>query len=333
MSRKLKIAEYSPLLDKITSRFHAWATKSLSFAGRSLLISTVINGTVIFWTSPFLLPKGCIKRIESLCSRFLWSGNIENRGNTKVAWSSVCLSKSERGLELRSYAVWNKTLLLRLILLLFSNSGSLWVAWHKHHRCPNSYSFWSQVESQNQSWNWRCILRLRELAARFLICKVGNGISASFWFDSWMPLGPLIHAIGSDGPRRMRLPLISAVKDACNRAGWVLPSPRSNQELDLHAFLTTMGLPAAELPNDEYLWSTDISCASSFSSAKTWDFLRPRGDLQPWVSFVWFKGAVPKHAFNMWVANLDRLPTRKRLTEWGKQIQSSLLPLLNGTRN
>ena len=67
MHRKLKIAEYSPLLDKLNSRFNHWATKSLSFAGRCLLIKTVITGTVIFWTSTFLLPKGCIKHIESLC--------------------------------------------------------------------------------------------------------------------------------------------------------------------------------------------------------------------------------------------------------------------------
>lgn len=34
MSRKLHIAEYQPLLDKIISRFRAWKTKMLSFAGR-----------------------------------------------------------------------------------------------------------------------------------------------------------------------------------------------------------------------------------------------------------------------------------------------------------
>ncbi|CAL9217455.1 unnamed protein product, partial [Arabidopsis halleri] len=48
--------------------------KSLSFAGRLPLLSSVIYGVVNFWISTFTLPKGCIKKIESLCSRFLWAG-------------------------------------------------------------------------------------------------------------------------------------------------------------------------------------------------------------------------------------------------------------------
>ncbi|CAL9213946.1 unnamed protein product, partial [Arabidopsis halleri] len=35
------------------------------------------------------------------------------------------------------------------------------------------------------------------------------------------------------------------------------------------------------------------------------------------ASSVWFKGAVPKLAFHMWVSNLNRLPTRQRLASWG----------------
>lgn len=48
MSRKLRIAEYEPLLEKITKRFRSWAVKSLSFAGRVQLIASVITGLVNF---------------------------------------------------------------------------------------------------------------------------------------------------------------------------------------------------------------------------------------------------------------------------------------------
>ena len=93
MHRKLKISEYSPLIDKLNSRFNFWATKSLSFAGRCLLIKTVIRGTVNFWTSTFLLPRSCIKTIESLCSRFLWSGATDRRAIAKVSWKIVCFQR------------------------------------------------------------------------------------------------------------------------------------------------------------------------------------------------------------------------------------------------
>lgn len=70
-SRKLKISEYAPLMTKITTRLLSWSAKLLSFSGRLKLLKTVIFGIVTFWISAFILPKGCIKSIESLCSRFL----------------------------------------------------------------------------------------------------------------------------------------------------------------------------------------------------------------------------------------------------------------------
>ncbi|XP_018453481.1 uncharacterized protein LOC108824553 [Raphanus sativus] len=58
----------------------------------------------------------------------------------------------------------------------------------------------------------------------------------------------------------------------------------------------------------------------AYKSATTWDILRPRQDTKSWVDVVWFKGAIPKLSFHMWIANYDRLPTRTRLAAWGLPI-------------
>lgn len=92
MSRKLRISEYDPLLHKVTNCFKVWAVKSLSFEGRLVLISTVILGLVTLWISAFVLRKGCIRKLESLCARFLWSEIIDN---SKMA-------KEEGGMGLRN---------------------------------------------------------------------------------------------------------------------------------------------------------------------------------------------------------------------------------------
>ncbi|XP_010480899.1 PREDICTED: uncharacterized protein LOC104759698 [Camelina sativa] len=72
-----------------------------------------------------------------------------------------------------------------------------------------------------------------------------------------------------------------------------------------------------ETESDNYSWVVENSDCRGFSSSRTWDALRPREDEKSWASSVWFKGAVPKHAFNMWVSNSNRLPTRQRLVAWG----------------
>ncbi|KAG7588504.1 Zinc finger CCHC-type superfamily [Arabidopsis suecica] len=244
MHRKLRISEYEPLIDNLIKKFRNWAVKTLSFVGRLQLLGSVISGVVNFWISTFILPQGCIKKIESLCSRFLWKGNIDMSNGVKVSWASVCLPKDEGGLGLRRYAVWNKAL----------------------------------------------CLRLRPLAERFLRSKVGNGIKTSFWFDFWTPLGPLIKLLGSNGPRDLRIPLNCCVASACSGAGWSLPAPRSDEALSLHVHLTTAPLPSTIITEDYYYWETDGTTATFYSSAKTWEALRPRQDKKDWVNSVWYKG-------------------------------------------
>lgn len=76
---------------------------------------------------------------------------------------------------------------------------------------------------------------------------------------------------------------------------------------------------------DEYCWLViDIEYPY-------WEVRRDREDKQPWTQHVWFKGAVPRHAFNFWICCFDRLPTRARMASWG--LQTSLSCCLCGSFN
>lgn len=202
VSRKLKISEYEPLMLKINRSFQAWSVKLLSFAGRLQLLRSVIFGLINFWTSTFMLPKGCISTIESLCARFLWSGNIEKKGIAKVAWETVCLPKQQGGLGIRSIEVWNQVLGLKFIWLLLSNSASLWSEWHRSEHLANK-SIWIIQPTQTDSWAWKRILKLRPLVLQLCNTHIGNGLSTSFWYDKWTPFGQLINYIGAGGPRAL----------------------------------------------------------------------------------------------------------------------------------
>ena len=322
MSRKLKISEYEPLLIKLRLVFRSWAVKSLSFAGRLQLISSVINGIVTFWISTFILPKGCIRRIESLCSRFLWSGNTDIVGRAKIAWETVCLPKSEGGLGLRSFYRWNRVLCLRFLWLLLSDSKSLWVTWHKEFHLKGK-SLWAVEENALDSWAWKQILKLRHEGIRFSTPILGNGNSISFWFDPWTPLGQLIKWIG---PAQLCIPFHAKVSKSYTATGWSLPSPRSEPSVSFHIFLSTIPLPQQTDPKDSFDWCVDgksINLGNKYPASKMWEVLRPRNEIQQWADLVWFKGATPKNAFNFWVANADRLPTRSRLASWGLQVPST----------
>ncbi|KAF3554586.1 hypothetical protein F2Q69_00016392 [Brassica cretica] len=77
--------------------------------------------------------------------------------------------------------------------------------------------------------------------------------------------------------------------------------------------------------SDEYCWLViDIEYPY-------WEVRRDREGKQPWTQHVWFKGAVPRHAFNFWICCFDRLPTRARMASWG--LQTSLSCCLCGSFN
>lgn len=322
MHRKLRIGDYRPLLDKITQRFTSWKSRALSFAGRLQLIKSVIYGLLNFWFTAFILPKGCLSKIQSLCTRFLWSGDIEKKNGAKVGCNELCLPMNEGGLGLRNLKVWNLTLCLRLIWVLFCNHKSLWRCWIKENRIKNRI-FWEQEQKGHSSWTWKALLSLRNAASAFLMSRVGNGNQTSFWHDVWTPFGPLIRHFGPKGPRELGIPTDARICSVVNENGWKLPSARSDKAEALQIHLASVSLPCASAHDDEFLCRVDNVELDAFSTKLTWVSLRPRAPIQLWTSNVWYKGAIPRHAFHLWVTHLNRLPTRSRLKAWGLQIQTS----------
>lgn len=212
---------------------------------------------------------------------------------------------------MRNFTAWNQVLCLKFIWLLLSRSPSLWVEWHWHTHLSD-LSFWKLAPSQDDSWAWRKLLELRLLALQFSRMSLGNGQSTSFWYDVWTPMGQLANVMGAAGPRALRIRENAKVADAISGNSWSLPHPRSQQEVDFHAYLTTIPTPLPLNINDVFEWVAGDSSLRVFKSSTTWEVIRPRQQKQDWVDVVWFKGAVPKHSFTMWVANYDRLPTQSQ---------------------
>ena len=130
-------------------------------------------------------------------------------------------------------------------------------------------------------------------------------------------MGPLIKCFGPRGPRELAIASNASVASACNKHGWMLRGARSPAAENLHIYLTTIPLPSSSNQPDSYEWEANGISLHRFSAKATWEDLRPRDTVKPWTSSVWFSGSVPKHAFTLWVAHQDRLPTRQRLAQWG----------------
>lgn len=84
-------------------------------------------------------------------------------------------------------ATWNTSCCLRLLWLLFFQSGSVWVAWFKSEILDESLSnYWMMKTSPQYSWFTN---KIREVVFTWIKLKVGNGRLCRFWSDNWSPFG------------------------------------------------------------------------------------------------------------------------------------------------
>ncbi|CAL9233161.1 unnamed protein product [Arabidopsis halleri] len=206
--------------------------------------------------------------------------------------------------------------------MLFFRAGSFWVAWIRSKYLSTSPLWALNEKNVTYSWIFRKLLKLRPKALQFFSINIGNGDSTFFWWDPWTPFGSLYHFLGSDGPTRLGIPLFSTVAEVRTQNGWSLPHARTERQVLLHSFISTISMSSA---NDTLVWAIDGLPHLSFSSKAVWNAVRISHPKKSWAPLVWHKAAIPKHALTSWLFILNRNPTLDRLSTWGFDIELDCL--------
>ncbi|XP_062084837.1 uncharacterized protein LOC133790985 [Humulus lupulus] len=156
------IADYGEIIKKIKNRLHVWASRHLSFAGRTQLIFSVLQGIRNYWMNIFLLPISAVHEIDRLYRNFLW-GEKNNRSKFHCSsWSQVCLPKVLGGLGFKEGSIWNKVLMAKYLWALSSKQDVLWVKWIDGVYLKGT-SIWAYHLKSDVSWYWRKVCYLREI--------------------------------------------------------------------------------------------------------------------------------------------------------------------------
>jgi len=320
---KLSLATLQPFIQKITEQLNSWTTKFLSYAGKIRLIVSVVYGKVNFWSQVFVLPKGFYKKIDNLCSAFLWKNTTSSARGARVAWKDICKTKEEGGLGIRSLEEFATVFRLKQVWHLFTRRGSLWVMWLDHNIFGRR-NYWLMDSTPRLSWNIRKMLEVKSVFQRLIKCQMRDGMKASFWFDYWTSLGPLIELFGQLGPRELRISRNASVWEATHEGQWHFPNARSHQAEQLQICLSSVAPPSPLRGADWYQWKQPTGTFSeTFSSKGTWMQIRQISPHVAWHKAVWFKESVPRFSFILWMASHERLTTRDRLLQWGMNVHGS----------
>ncbi|KAK9756196.1 hypothetical protein RND81_01G080200 [Saponaria officinalis] len=110
--------------DKLNKKLQGWRRKSLSKAGREILLK-VAQSIPTYDMSVLKLPNNFCEELRSLVCQFWWGSDVGKRKIPWIAWNKLCVSKSLGGLGFRDYKLFNAAILGKQTWRLVTERGCL----------------------------------------------------------------------------------------------------------------------------------------------------------------------------------------------------------------
>ncbi|XP_047306222.1 uncharacterized protein LOC124909598 [Impatiens glandulifera] len=304
-TKQLHISHCRSLIEKVKNSMNGWATKRLSYAGRTELVTKVIMRIIGYWAQQIILPKKVMKALDCLMRNFIW-GN-QGRAGKKVKWDDVWKSKEEGWIGMKNCIEWNKALTIRHFWALKKKQDSLWVRWVHSRFMKNEKSIWTSKIKLEMTWSLKKILKFKDIAISLFDIRLGNGRGTLFWYDPWFENLPIILETEFCGMRIRRDYLNSSVRDIWdedyNTLLRCIP-----EGVRILSFMQTIHFSDNI---DSRLWKVERD--GKFNSNLAWESIRERGNVVGWTHAVWSSKIILRQQFVLWLLFRKRLSTRDRL--------------------
>lgn len=114
-----KHASFLDIMDKVQGKIEGWRSKTLSQAGKTILIKVVASTISSYAMSSFLLSDNFCHKLDMV---------FKSRNLFLKSWSSLFLPKDHGGLGFRLIKDINLSLITKLGWKLLTDHDSLWVS-------------------------------------------------------------------------------------------------------------------------------------------------------------------------------------------------------------
>jgi hypothetical protein len=327
-----KGAAFQSILDSIQGKMEGWRAKSLSQAGRLVLIKAVAAAVPSYAMSTFLLPKGFCRKIDQLFKNFWWGFPPEKIRNLSLkSWNSICSPKALGGLGLRKMEEVNLALITKLGWQLLTQVDSLWVAQLKG-KYISTGSFLSPPPHSAPSWLWKGILASLPVISQGACHRAHSHSPIPIWNAPWIPSMPSF----------IPVPLFPGPPNSTNLVLSDLINPNSTWNIplisslfDTHSVREIKKTAISSPSISEFLWTP--SSSGKFTTSSAYRFissLRVSAYSTPFVPAQWKQ--LWKLKLNarlklfLWKIAWDIVPSKARLQAvFPISPDDSMCPLCN----
>ncbi|KAL0913157.1 hypothetical protein M5K25_016596 [Dendrobium thyrsiflorum] len=294
---RLKVSDFSPLLEAVTKKLTGWNANLLSFAGRLQYLKFTILNSIAYWIRGSILPKTVIKHIRRLSSKFLFFGDSSvSKKMHLVAWKTVCRPKALGGLGLPDIPALQHGYHCSLLLRIYNNRSPLadWLF--------STYTSPWKPPSYKASLFWKSICSTAARIKPKLSFKVTPTAPFSLLWDFWCDDSRVIdfYSAGSLASFYNKAPVSSYISGGV----WCLPGYFPT---DIAQKITSVGI-----------YDTDCVQWGSLHKATFSDFLKDYylDTTSPnWANFIWYKRHVLRYSVFAWLTLVGGLKTASELSK------------------
>lgn len=107
-----KTKKFGQIKDRLQSRLKGWKRKTLSKAGKMVLIKLVLQAIPTYTMTTFKLSSGLCSNLDRIIRKFWWSNTSEKAGFCALkAWEEISRPKDKGGLDFRRFEDLNMAFL------------------------------------------------------------------------------------------------------------------------------------------------------------------------------------------------------------------------------
>lgn len=293
-----KVVYFAPLIQKLQNRLAGWKSRFLSSGGRLILIRHVLQAMPIHLLATMDPPKGVLRQLESLFSKFFWSSSDGQSRRIWRSWSGISYPTLENGIGVRKLEDVLSAFTCKLWWKLKQNIG-IWAA------------FVNRISWQKSRFHSR-LQQVQAFADVHMRTIVVDG-SSNFWTSNWLGTGSL--RVDTFGLTHPTLTLAVAFSGGSWQQRYFCQDV-SHSELQQILSHSLDFLSAA----DFVVWKSTPS--GNFSTSSAYTTLRATQTVKPYMVYIWSKHVPLKVSIFFWRLLNGWLPFDDVLQRMGFAIVS-----------
>ena len=163
-----------------------WKTKFLSFAGRAVLVKSVMSAVPNHVMQGVNLRRHLCDKLDKINKKILWGSTTEKRKLHLVGWEKVIRSKEEGGLGIESARAKNLALLTKLNWRMYHEKEALWAKVLLNKYCSQTRCNSKDPDKLPSSASWKAIKAGFPFFSNGIWWRVGQDSKKNVWLDNWV---------------------------------------------------------------------------------------------------------------------------------------------------